>query len=63
MAVVAGPYGFYERNEEGLPPMRIYARKSLLESVNHSLMFDVTIGGMRFYKEMLGKEYPFRKYD
>ena len=43
--------------------MRIYARKSLLESVNHELMFNVTIGGMRFYKEMFGKEYPFRKYD
>lgn len=63
IAVVAGPYGFYERNEEGLPPMRIYARKSLLESVNHELMFNVTIGGMWFYKEMFGKAYPFRKYD
>jgi len=39
---VAGPYGFYESNKEGLPPMRIYARKSLVESINHEEMFLVT---------------------
>jgi aminopeptidase N len=62
-AIVAGPYGFYQREVEDLPPMRIYARLSLLESVNHKLMFDVTIGGMKFYKEFFGVAYPFNKYD
>ncbi len=41
-AIVAGPYGYHESNKEGLPPMRIYARKSLVESINHEEMFLVT---------------------
>jgi len=48
-AIVAGPYGYFERQTEGLPPMRIYARKSLVDQINHQLMFDVTEGGMIFY--------------
>jgi len=43
--------------------MRIYARKSLLESVNHEEMFKVTKAGMTFYKELFGKAFPFTKYD
>jgi len=62
-AIVAGPFGFYERNTEGLPPMRIYARSSLLKDVNHELMFNVTESGMWFYKDFFGIAYPFRKYD
>jgi aminopeptidase N len=62
-AIVAGPYGYFERENEGLPPMRIYARLSLLESVNHQLMFDITIGSMKFYNEYFGVTYPFNKYD
>ena len=34
-AFVAGPFGFFERKTEGLPLLRIYARKSVMESVNH----------------------------
>jgi len=30
MAIVAGPFDYHEKNEEGLPPMRIYARKSVI---------------------------------
>ncbi len=41
-AIVAGPFDFFERNTEGMPPMRIYARKTLIESVNHDEMFTVT---------------------
>jgi aminopeptidase N len=41
-AIVAGPYGYHESNKEGLPPMRIYARKSLVECINHEEMFLVT---------------------
>lgn len=43
--------------------MRIYARKSLVDSVNTEEMFKVTQAGMTFYKELFGKEYPFAKYD
>jgi aminopeptidase N len=48
---------------EGLPPMRIYARKSLKNDINHQEMFLVTQCGMRYYKELFGKPYPFGKYD
>ena len=62
-AIVAGPYDYYESIVEDLPPMRIYARKSLKEDINHKEMFLVTQCGMRYYKELFGKEYPFTKYD
>jgi len=41
-AIVAGPFDYYERNTPNFPPMRIYARKTLMESVNHDEMFKVT---------------------
>lgn len=40
--IVAGPYGYFESNVEGMPPMRIYARKSLMEEVSHEEMFLAT---------------------
>jgi len=65
MAIVAGPFDFYERNTPGLPPMRIYARKTLLADLAHlsEEMFNVTSAGMHFYADYFGKAYPFRKYD
>jgi len=62
-AIVAGPFDFFERNSPDMPPMRIYARKTLIESVNHEEMFNVTQSGMVFYKDFFGIAYPFRKYD
>jgi aminopeptidase N len=62
-AIVAGPYDYFEKIEAGLPPMRLYARKSLKNEINHEEMFLVTSTGMRFYKDLFGKEYPFNKYD
>ena len=41
-AIVAGPYDYKESLGEGLPPMRIYARKTLLKDVNFDEMFLVT---------------------
>lgn len=38
-ALVAGPFEFVESNIEGLPPMRIYARKGLIEYVVKDEMF------------------------
>lgn len=62
-AWAAGAYGFFERKTEGLPNMRIYARQTLMEEVNHQLMFDVTESGMWFYHDFFQTKYPFRKYD
>jgi len=63
-AIVVGPYKFYEAAEEdGMPPMRIYARPSLIEEVPHEEMFKVTKAGIKFYSELFGQKYPFGKYD
>lgn len=61
-AIVAGAFGYYSTEAEGCPPLRIYARKSVMDSVNHEEMFKVTIAGMRFYKDFFGVAYPFNKY-
>lgn len=65
MAIVAGPFDYHERNTPGLPPMRIYSRKTVFAdlSLSSEEMFNVTQAGMIFYKEFFGKAYPFRKYD
>ncbi len=62
-ALAAGAYGYYERITEGLPVMRIYARRTILPHVCHKLMFDVTEAGMWFYNDFFQTKYPFRKYD
>jgi aminopeptidase N len=41
-AFFAGPFDYFENNKEGLPPMRIYARKTLMNEVNHEDMFHCT---------------------
>ena len=41
-AIVAGPFGYHERQTEGMPLMRIYARQSLLADVKHDEMFTAT---------------------
>mmetsp|Transcript_31485 Transcript_31485/g.48159 ORF Transcript_31485/g.48159 Transcript_31485/m.48159 type:complete len:84 (-) Transcript_31485:168-419(-) len=69
-AIVAGPYKFVEYKQEGkflaqsiIPPMRIYARQSVLPDVNSTEMFSVTVAGLKFYTDLFGRPYPFRKYD
>lgn len=65
-AIVAGPFGFRQNphpNDNGIPQMRIYARSSIIEDCNFDEMFQVTMCGMHFYKDMFGKAYPFKKYD
>jgi len=62
-AIVAGPYGYYEENVEGMPPMRIYARKSVLADVNHEELFLATRTGIKFYTDLFGCGYPFKKCD
>ena len=64
-AIVAGPFDYFEKNVEGLPEMKIYARKTVMAdlALMKDEMFTVTECGMHFYKEFFGKAYPFRKYD
>mmetsp|Transcript_42769 Transcript_42769/g.41121 ORF Transcript_42769/g.41121 Transcript_42769/m.41121 type:complete len:136 (+) Transcript_42769:570-977(+) len=65
-AVAVGPWVYFERNDEGFPPMRIYLRKSLLKDTDperSNEMFTVTQAGMKMYKDYFGMPYPFRKYD
>jgi len=60
---VAGPYAHKESIIEGFPPMRIYARQSLIKDVNHEEMFEITQCGIKYYQELFGRQYPFGKYD
>ena len=48
-AIVAGPFDYFENIKEGLPPMRIYARKSLKKDINHEDMFNVTQIGIKHF--------------
>lgn len=41
-AIVAGPFDYWEDIQPDLPLMRIYARKTLKQEVNHKEMFLVT---------------------
>jgi aminopeptidase N len=43
--------------------MRIYARKTLKEDINHVEMFKVTKAGIKYYEDLFGRAYPFGKYD
>lgn len=61
-AIVAGPYTFVESKtqEEGLPPMRVYLRKSVIKTVQPEVldeMLTTTLVGMRFYKDLFGIPY------
>ena len=62
-AIVAGPFDYHEKQAEGMPKMRIYARKTLKKDVNHVDMFNATECGIRFYEQFFGRAYPFSKYD
>lgn len=60
---MAGPYEHFESNQVGLPPMRIYARKSLINEVNHLEMFNVTQSTLKYFRNYFNESYPFSKYD
>ena len=61
-AIVAGPYTFVESktHEEGLPPMRVYLRESVIGGVETDVlneMLSSTLVGMKFYKDLFGIPY------
>lgn len=63
-AVIAGPYGSFEyKGNYTKVPMKIYGRKSILDSIRHEETFEVTVAGMKYYEDLFGKPYQFRKYD
>ena len=61
--IIAGPFEKLERRRDGLPVMRIYARPSQIDQVNHQEMFDVVESGITFYEDFFGCPFPFDKYD
>jgi aminopeptidase N len=67
-AIVAGPYTYVEskKHEEGLPPLRVYLRKSVIKTIQPEVLDEMlmtTLVGMRFYKDLFGIQYQFNKYD
>lgn len=61
-AIVAGPYSYVESQtvEEGLPPLRVYLRSSVIKSIEPQILDEMlysTLVGMRFYKDLFGIPY------
>ena len=48
-AIVAGPFGYFERQTAGMPLMRIYARQTLVKDIRHEEIFTATECGITFY--------------
>ena len=61
--IIAGPFQYHEKRTEGYPVMRIYARVSQIDQVNHEEMFEVVESGITFYEDFFGHAFPFEKYD
>jgi len=61
--ICVGAFLYHEKITEGFPPMRIYARKSLIGELNFDEMFTITQAGIKFYQVFFGAQYPFNKYD
>ena len=68
----AGPFGYHEEDQSktiqqgdllDIPPMRIYARKSQLEYIDHQEMFLATRNALNFYSRYFGLNFPFSKCD
>jgi aminopeptidase N len=66
-AIVAGPYESVHSeltSSSGRTiPLGVYARKSLMQFVDHDYIFDITRRGFAYFEEKFGYPYPFAKYD
>ena len=65
-ALVAGPYVDVRdsvQTRKGTVELGIYARKSLMQYVDHEHLFDVTKRGFDFFEAEFDSAYPFDKYD
>ncbi len=63
-ACIAGPYDVIE-DKSGVPPMRIFVRKTLRKYVDKDAaeFFYITRNGVAFYEKMFGRKFAFSKYD
>jgi aminopeptidase N len=66
-AIVAGPYESVHSeltsSSGRVIPLGVYARKSLMQFVDHDYIFDITRKGFAYFEEKFGYPYPFAKYD
>lgn len=61
-ALHAGPYAKWKSESQGIP-LRLFARKSLAQYVDHREWFEVTRQGLDFFSVQFGTPYPYGKYD
>ncbi|MDN5655107.1 MAG: aminopeptidase N, partial [Kocuria sp.] len=66
-ALVAGPYAKVSdsltTSDGRSVSLDIYARRSLMEYLDHEEIFELTKQGFEFYERQFGVPYPFDKYD
>ncbi|WP_269928062.1 aminopeptidase N [Kocuria massiliensis] len=66
-ALVAGPYSRVSDSVTSADgrtiPLDIYARRSLMEYLDHEDIFELTKQGFEYYERQFGVPYPFTKYD
>lgn len=66
-AIIAGPYGKVTSsltNSEGREiKLGAFARKSLMEFLDHEEIFEITRQGFEFFEAQFKTPYPFEKYD
>ena len=64
-AVVAGPYAHVKDEYQGSKkiPLGIYCRKSLFEHLDAEEIFLITKQGFKYFEEVFGLAYAFKKYD
>lgn len=66
-AIIAGPYDSVHSsltNSEGREiRLGCYARKSLMEYLDHEDIFELTRQGFEFFEDQFSTPYPFEKYD
>src|SRR5690606_12281298 len=58
----AGPYSEWRDSYKNIP-LRLLARKSMAQYVDHGLWFKATKQGLAFFEKYVDIKYPFSKYD
>ncbi|WCL49416.1 aminopeptidase N [Leptospira sp. GIMC2001] len=58
----AGPYSEWKDSYNNIP-LRLLARKSMAQYVDHKLWFKATKQGLAFFEKYFDIKYPFSKYD
>ncbi|MCH2533710.1 MAG: aminopeptidase N [Bdellovibrionales bacterium] len=58
----AGPYAVIQGPKKPYP-MRLFVRQSLKQYVKSSEWFPITTYGFKYFEDLFGVKYPFKKYD